>query len=125
MLLAGDGHHIGPVGWCHDHSGDLGAGDVEGGGTVLVRALDAGAAVLIGTVAVAEHTLLQWKQKIKTLVGDSGRRQIRLDLLSLFLLHCLSRTFKDHKDVIMVVWFRLLHIISNHWFLSMLVNVKV
>ena len=36
MLLAGDGHHVGPVGRRHDDSGDLGAGDVEGGGTVGV-----------------------------------------------------------------------------------------
>lgn len=36
MFVAGDGYHIGPVGWCHDDSSDLGAGDVEGGGAFLV-----------------------------------------------------------------------------------------
>lgn len=64
MFVAGDWNHIGPISWCHDDSSDLGAGNVEGGGTFLVWALDAGAAVLIGILAVAEHTLLQWKQKI-------------------------------------------------------------
>lgn len=58
MPVAGDGHHIGPVGRCHDYSGNLGAGDVERRGTVLIRALDARTAVLIGTLAMAEHTLL-------------------------------------------------------------------
>lgn len=36
MPVAGDGHHVGPVGGRHDDSGDLGAGDVEGGGTVCM-----------------------------------------------------------------------------------------
>lgn len=45
------------------YSGNLGTGDMEGGGTVLVRALDAGTVILIGIVAVAEHTLLQWEKK--------------------------------------------------------------
>lgn len=64
MFVAGDWNHIGPISWCHDDSSDLGAGNVEGRGTFLVWALDTGAAVLIGILAVAEHTLLQWKQKI-------------------------------------------------------------
>lgn len=63
MLLTGDGHHVRPVGRCHDNSGELGAGDVEGRGTVVVWALDAGAAVLIGSLSVAEHTLLQYKKR--------------------------------------------------------------
>lgn len=85
MFVAGDRYHIGPVGWHHNDSSDLGAGDVEGGGAFLVWALDAGATVLIGILAVAEHTLLQWKQKRRTLVGKSGWKQIPLDLQSLFL----------------------------------------
>lgn len=36
MLVAGDRHHIGPISWRHDDSGDLGAGNVERGGTFLV-----------------------------------------------------------------------------------------
>lgn len=59
MLVAGDRHHVGPVSWCHDDSGNLGAGDVERGGAFVVRALDASAAVLVGSLVVAEHTLLQ------------------------------------------------------------------
>lgn len=59
MLVAGDGHHVGPVSGRHDYSGDLGTGDVEGGCAILARALDAGAAVLISNFAMAEHTLLQ------------------------------------------------------------------
>lgn len=62
MLVAGDRHHVGPVSRCHDDSGNLGAGDVERGGAFVVRALDASAAVLVGSLVVAEHTLLQWKQ---------------------------------------------------------------
>lgn len=63
MLVAGDRHHIWPVSRRHDYSSNLGTGDMEGGGTVLVRTLDAGAAVLSGTAAVAEHALLQSEQK--------------------------------------------------------------
>lgn len=36
MLVAGDRHHIWPVGRLHDYSGNLGTGDMEGGGTVLI-----------------------------------------------------------------------------------------
>lgn len=68
VFVAGDGHHIWPVGRLHDDSGDVGAGDVEGGGTVLVRALDAGAPVLIGALAVAVHTFLQCKNQEAGLV---------------------------------------------------------
>lgn len=64
MFVAGNGHHIRPVCRCHGNSCDLSAGDVEGGGAFLLRALDAGAAVLTGTLAVAEHTLLQGKQEV-------------------------------------------------------------
>jgi len=59
VLVAADRHHVGPVGRRHDDSGDLGAGDVEGGGTVLVGALDAGAAVTVGRLSVAEDALLR------------------------------------------------------------------
>lgn len=62
MLMAGDRHHVGPISRCHDYSGDLGTGDVEGRCTVLIRALDAGAAVLTSNLSMAEHTLLQRKQ---------------------------------------------------------------
>lgn len=58
MLVAGDGHHVGPVRRRHDDAGDLGAGHVERRGAVLVGALDARAAVLIGALTMAEHTLL-------------------------------------------------------------------
>lgn len=58
MPVAGDRHHVRPVGRRHDHSGDLGAGDVEGGGALVLRALDAGAAVLVGRLVVAEDALL-------------------------------------------------------------------
>lgn len=63
MLLADDRDHVGPVGGLHQYSGDLSAGDMEGGGAVLVCALDAGAAVLIRTLAVAENASLQQKTK--------------------------------------------------------------
>lgn len=36
MPVAGDGYHIGPVGWRHDYSSNLGAGDMERGGAVLI-----------------------------------------------------------------------------------------
>lgn len=62
MPVAGDRHHVGPVSGCHDYSGDLGTGDVEGRCTVLICALDAGAAVLTSNLSMAEHTLLQRKQ---------------------------------------------------------------
>lgn len=65
MLVAGDRHHIWPVGRRHDYSSNLGAGDMEGGGTVLIWALDAGTAILTGILAMAEYTLLQWEQKNK------------------------------------------------------------
>lgn len=64
VLLADDWDHIGPVGGLHQHSSDLSTGDVERGGAVLVRALDAGAAVLIRTLAVAENTSLQKKTRM-------------------------------------------------------------
>lgn len=66
MPVAGDGHHVWPVGRLHDHSCNLGAGDVERGGAVLIRTLDAGAAVLIGILPVTEHTLLQREKNTKT-----------------------------------------------------------
>lgn len=59
MFVAGDRHHIRPVCGRHGNACKLSTGDVEGGGAFLLRALDAGAAVLPGTLAVAEHTLLQ------------------------------------------------------------------
>lgn len=65
MPVATDRDHIGPVGWFHEDSSDLGAGNVEGGGAVIVRALDAGTAVLGYTLwcvclcfFIAEHTFL-------------------------------------------------------------------
>lgn len=59
MPVAGDRHQVRPVSRRHDHSGDLGAGHVEGGGALVLRALDAGAAVLVGRLVVAENALLQ------------------------------------------------------------------
>lgn len=73
MFVAGNRHHIRPVCRRHDNSCNLSAGDVERGGTFLLRALDAGAAVLTGTLAVAEHTLLQWKQELDFAYPD-GRQ---------------------------------------------------
>ena len=63
MFVAGNRHHIRPVCGRHSNSCDLSTGDVERGGTFLLGALDAGAPVLTGTLAVAEHTLLQWKHE--------------------------------------------------------------
>lgn len=59
MFVAGNRHHIRPVCRRHGNGCELSTSDVEGGGAFLLRALDAGAAVLTGTLAVAEHTLLQ------------------------------------------------------------------
>lgn len=64
MFVAGNRHHIRPVCRHHGNSCDLSAGDMEGGGAFLLRALDAGTTVLTGTLAVAEHTLLQRKQEV-------------------------------------------------------------
>lgn len=63
MPVAGDRHQVRPVGRRHDHSGDLGAGHVEGGGALVLRALDAGAAVLVGRLVVAEDALLRRTKK--------------------------------------------------------------
>lgn len=86
MLVASDGHHIRPVSWRHDDSSDLGAGDVERGGTFLRWALDAGTAVLICILAVAEYTLLKIKQKMKSLikVGEEFTSTLSRDLFLAF-----------------------------------------
>ena len=78
MLVAGDGHHVRPVGGLHHYSSDLGAGDMEGGGTVLVCALDAGATVLTRILAMAEHTFLQQKQNSKASVVLPGSTLIAI-----------------------------------------------
>lgn len=59
MLVAGDRQKVGPVSRFHHDSSDLSTCDVEGGGTVLVGALDAGALVFVGIRCVAEHTFLE------------------------------------------------------------------
>lgn len=64
MFMAGNWHHVRPIGWRHDNSGNLSTGDVEGSGTFLMWALDASATVLTGGLAVAKHTFLRWEQKI-------------------------------------------------------------
>lgn len=58
MLVAGDGHQVGPVGGLHDHAGDVRARHVEGGGAVAMGTLDAGAGVRRDAPAVAVHALL-------------------------------------------------------------------
>ncbi len=40
VFVTGDGHDVRPIGWLHDDSGEEGAGDVEGRGAVVQRALD-------------------------------------------------------------------------------------
>lgn len=69
MPVAGDRHHVRPVGRRHDHSSNLGAGHVEGGGALVLRALDAGAAVLVGRLVVAENALLRGEQTNRRGVG--------------------------------------------------------
>lgn len=72
MLVAGDRHQVRPVRRRHDHSGDLGAGDVKGSGALVLRALDAGAAVLVGRLVVAENALLQQTTKTRGFGGGNG-----------------------------------------------------
>lgn len=63
MLVAGDGHHIGPIGRFHEYACDLSTGDMEGGGAVLKRALDASPLDLARGVLMAVHALLQKNQR--------------------------------------------------------------
>lgn len=63
MLVAGDRHHVRPIGWLHEHTGDVGAGDVEGGGAVVLGTLDTRPAHLLG-VLVAVYTLLQHQRGV-------------------------------------------------------------
>lgn len=58
MLVAGDRHDIGPIGRLHEYSGDVCASHMEGRGAVLIGALDAGTAGLLGAL-VAVDALLQ------------------------------------------------------------------
>ncbi len=37
VFVAGDGHHVRPIGWLHDDSGEEGTGDMEGRGAVVQR----------------------------------------------------------------------------------------
>lgn len=74
MFMAGNRHHVRPVCRRHGDSCDLSAGDVEGGGAFLLRALDAGAAVL----TVAQHALLRWKQEADVGYTHKGKLLIPL-----------------------------------------------
>lgn len=62
VLVACDGHHVGPIGGLHEHAGDVSAGDMKGGGAAVVGTLDTRATHLLG-VFMAVHTLLQQKRR--------------------------------------------------------------
>lgn len=57
VFEAGDRHDVRPIVWFYGHSGDLGTRDVEGGGAMLIRALDAGSRNLLHPLP-AVHTFL-------------------------------------------------------------------
>lgn len=129
VLVAGDWHHIGPISRSHDDPGDLGAGDVEGGGAFVVRALDAGAAVLIGILVMAEHTRLQWEHSnwLVTQFGDN-------DFISFVFL---TFTFVDTQKVALVTVSvelipkerprKILHIsdIYMYWLLMVTIHIRI
>ena len=73
VLVAGDGHEVGPIGGLDDHAGDVRARDVEGGGAVLVGALDAGAGVGLVAAGVAVHALLQERTEKRTRTRSDRR----------------------------------------------------
>lgn len=93
VLVAGDRHHVGPIGWLHEHTGDVGTGDVEGGGAVVEGTLDTRPTHLLG-VLVAVHTLLQHQRGV---VESKHTICLCLKAISLFytLLSEKKKTFQE------------------------------
>ena len=107
VLVAGDGHEVGPIGGLDDHAGDVRARDVEGGGAVVVGALDAGARVGLVALGVAVHALLQGRTK-KTTRGSErvrgsgsggGMQGFKLNFICIGLNHQYGLTGLNRLDI--------------------------
>lgn len=66
VFVAGDGHHVRPIGWLHDDSGEEGTGDVEGRGAVVQRALDTRTEDLLGRLVAVDALLQSVSRKHET-----------------------------------------------------------
>lgn len=66
VFVAGDGHHVRPIGRLHGDSGEEGTGDVEGRGAVVQRALDTRAKDLLSRLVAVDTFLKTVTRKCKS-----------------------------------------------------------